>query len=94
MPDLAGWLPDDYPVEGMVGDDPDWAKRGDEIVGKRSELTPGIKQESLLKYHRPLLEDGEIAYEFYFEPGKVMVHPVVDRLAFLLDSNGVRDPSG
>ena len=89
MPDLAGWLPDDY-VEGMVGDNPDWAKRGDEIVGKRAEVTPGVKQESLLKYHRPMLEDGEIAYEFYYEPGKVMVHPVVDRLAFLLDSDGVR----
>ena len=89
LPDLAGWLPDDY-VEGMVGDDPDWDKRGEEIVGKHVEDTPGIKQESLLKYHRPMLEDGQIDYEFFYEPGKVMVHPALDRLAFLLEPDGVR----
>jgi hypothetical protein len=89
MPDLAGWLPDDY-IEGMVGDNPDWSKRGDEIVGKHVEDTPGIKQESLLKYHRPMLEDGQMAYEFYYEPGKVMVHPALDRLAFMLEPDGVK----
>ena len=47
------------------------------------------KQESLLQYHRPLLEDGEIDYEFFYDPDKVAVHPTLDRLAFLLSADGV-----
>jgi hypothetical protein len=50
---------------------------------------PGSLQESVLRYHRPVLEDGEVSYEFYFEPGKTMVHPALGRLAFLLDPEGV-----
>jgi tetratricopeptide (TPR) repeat protein len=53
-------------------------------------VTPGSKQESLLQYHRPLLEDGEITYEFYYEPGKSLTHPALDRLAFLLEPDGVK----
>ena len=37
-----------------------------------------------------MLEDGRIAYEFYYEPGKVMVHPALDRLAFLIEPDGVK----
>jgi hypothetical protein len=48
------------------------------------------QQESLLRYHRPMLEDGQIEYEFFYEPGKTMVHPALDRLVFLLDPAGVK----
>jgi hypothetical protein len=89
MPDLTGWLADDY-VETTSGDNADWDKRGEEILGKQLEESPGTKQESLLKYHRPMLEDGQIAYEFFADPGKVMVHPALDRLAFLLEPDGVK----
>ena len=89
LPDLAGWLADDY-LEAANGDNADWDKRGDEIVGRQVGDRPGVKQESLLKYHRPMLEDGQIAYEFYYEPGSVMVHPALDRLAFLLEPDGVK----
>lgn len=54
----------------------------------RPELT-GTQAESLLLYHRPMMEDGEIEYEFYCEPGKQIVHPAMDRQAFLLNSNHV-----
>ena len=37
-----------------------------------------------------MLEDGEITYEFYYEPGKAMVHPALDRLTFLLEPDGVK----
>src|SRR5262249_43500732 len=47
--------------------------------------SPGSFRESLLQYHRPLLEDGEIEYEFFYEPGKIEVHPALDRLVFLID---------
>jgi hypothetical protein len=88
-PDLSGWLADEY-GETITGEDPDWDKRGEEIVGRRIEEVPGSRQESLLRYHRPMLEDGRIAYEFYYDPGKVMVHPALDRLAFLLEPDGVK----
>ena len=50
----------------------------------------GSRQESVLRYNRPMLEDGEITYEFYYEPGKAMVHPALDRLTFLLEPDGVK----
>src|SRR5260370_31026591 len=81
LPDLAGWLADDY-IETMTGEYADWDKRGEEITGRRAEGTPATKHESLLKYHRPMLEDGLIAYEFDYDPGKVMAHPALDPLAF------------
>ena len=52
------------------------------------KVTPGSKIESLLQYHRPMLEDGQIAYEFYYEPGKAMTHPSLDRLVFMIDPKG------
>ena len=47
-------------------------------------------QERLLRYHRPMLEDGTIDYDFYYVPGETHTHPAIDRLAFLLDPEGVR----
>ncbi|HTU90940.1 MAG TPA: DUF1583 domain-containing protein [Gemmataceae bacterium] len=88
-PDLAGWL--SY-------DDSEWHKRGEEITGDGGRPPqdpdqppqPRTWQEKALYYHRPLLEDGEIDYDFYYEPDKILAHPAVDRLVFLLDPKGVR----
>ncbi|MHC5538775.1 DUF1583 domain-containing protein, partial [Singulisphaera rosea] len=89
LPDLTGWRADEY-GELVTGDNPDWDKRGDEISGRHRDDTPGSKLESVLRYHRPMLEDGEIAYEFYYEPSQTMTHPAIDRLAFLLEPDGVK----
>src|SRR5262249_17430383 len=55
---------------------------------------PPVKRqwnEQALHYHRPLLEDGTVEYEFYYDPeGVVMANPVLDRLVFLLEPDGVR----
>lgn len=51
---------------------------------------PGSFQESVLQYHRPLFEDGAIDYQFFYDPGKTHVHPALDRLALLLEPDGVR----
>src|SRR5262249_38766180 len=40
--------------------------------------------------NRPLRNGESIQYEFYHEPGAVMVYPALDRLAFLLEPGGVR----
>ena len=47
-------------------------------------------RERLLHYHRPMLEDGTVDYEFYYELGQSHVHPAVDRLTFLLEPEGIR----
>jgi hypothetical protein len=47
-------------------------------------------KERLLRYHRPMLEDGTINYDFYYSPGNILTHPTLDRLAFLLTPDGVR----
>ncbi len=89
LSDLTGWLADYY-GESVGSNDADWDRRGDEIQGRLRTDSAGMKLESVLRYNRPLLEDGEIDYEFYYEPGKTMVHPAVDRLAFLLEPDGVK----
>ena len=55
-----------------------------------AETIAGAKHESLLRSARPMAEDGEVTYEFFHEPGKAIVHPSLDRLAFLLDPDGVK----
>ncbi len=96
--DLSGWM-SEYYGESATGQNAAWEKRGDEIFGRcvvpavAAPNTPdqkNTKQESLLQYHRPMLEDGEIEYEFFHEPGKTHVHPALDRLTFLLDPEGVK----
>ncbi|HEV3122879.1 MAG TPA: DUF1583 domain-containing protein, partial [Isosphaeraceae bacterium] len=87
--DLTGWLDDYYQVSPGF-ESPIWERRGQEITAARQKDANGSKQERLLQYHRPLLEDGEIRYEFYFDPGKTLVHPALDRLVFLIEPKGVR----
>src|SRR5262249_51237273 len=55
-----------------------------------AKVTPGSKEERLLQYRRPMLEGGEIRYEFSYDPGKVMAHPVLHRCTFLRDPGGVK----
>ena len=57
---------------------------------KPAETTPGGKHETVLRYARPIAEDGEVEYEFFDDPGQVEVHPAIGRLAFLLDPDGVK----
>jgi len=91
--DFANWLPyfnESIGYEGarwQVGADP---QAGDQIVGRRIPQLAGTYAESLLRYLRPLVEDGSITYEFFYQPGQAITHPALDRLAFLLDPDGVR----
>jgi tetratricopeptide (TPR) repeat protein len=89
LSDLTGWRADEY-GEMTSGDNPSWEKRGEEIHARATPETFGSGQESILRYHRPMLEDGEIQYEFYYNPRKVLVHPALDRLAFLIGPEGVK----
>lgn len=93
LPDLPGWVP--Y-YNGSVGQTvSSWRQLGDlsnggGIVGRRNIDLPDSCLERLIRYHRPMLEDGTIKYEFYYLPGEAQTHPALDRLAFMLEPAGVR----
>ncbi len=52
-------------------------------TGRLREEPPGSRQESLLVYHRPLLEDGRMTYEFY--------SVAADRVALRLNDQPIYD---
>ena len=87
--DLTGWLASYY-GESIGNETANWTWRQGEIVGNLYANAPGSRRESLLQYHRPLLEDGEVRYQFFWEPGKTEVHPALDRTALLLSPGGVK----
>jgi hypothetical protein len=82
--EIVGLKPTKNPEEPLPSTSPFESEAPREVV------RPGSKWESVLKYNRPMLEDGEIAYEFFHELGKVAVHPSLDRLAFLIEPDGVK----
>lgn len=83
-----------------------FVKRGEEMYhlgGKRvsnpyepdEDDTPrqdprSVFTEAAYYYQRPVVEDGSIEYEFYYSPDKTLVHPMFDRLVFLLEPTGVK----
>jgi tetratricopeptide (TPR) repeat protein len=76
-----------------------WQKRGEEIhePGQKPEPPPDGKPipprefpESAIFYQRPLLENGTVEYDFFYNPDKSLVHPALDRLVFLLEPDGVK----
>ena len=60
-----------------------------ELLARRREDHADTFSESLLRYHRPMIEDGTVEYEFYYVPGQSHVHPVLDRLCLILNPDGV-----
>lgn len=55
-----------------------------------TELPEGCFHEETLFYHRPMLEDGTIEYEFFYQEGKSAAHPAMDRMCFLIQPDGVK----
>jgi len=86
---LHGWISTYYREPANVNN-PAWRQDGDEIVGTLRSEYAGSGRESLLQYHRPLLEDGELSYRFRYVPGQVHVHPALGRTVFLLEAEGVK----
>ncbi len=79
-------------------------KRGEEMYAAGGKPQPNFQDEygyrfeqgqerfpeSAYYYQRPMAEDGTIEYDFYYSPEKAMVHPMLDRLVFLLEPEGVK----
>lgn len=90
--ELTGWIA--YFSEPVLQPTAGWAHVGGAdssgwIVGHPTPSATGMAIESLLRYQRPLVEDGSIQYEFFYEPGAFETHPALDRLALLLHPSGV-----
>ncbi len=89
-PDLPGWL--SYFDELDGGAESGWRIKADEaqsrnvLVGRFDEELRGSHQESLLRYCRPMLEDGAIEFEFFYDEGNTAVYPALGRCCFLFDS--------
>lgn len=96
--DLPGWY--SYNVDIGIGT-PSWAlwkyvpdpqdETSHWILGREFPLGRGSSFENTLFYARPLAEGERIDYEFYYQPGEVESHPVIDRTAFLLTPDGIRE---
>ena len=83
---LTGWLTDYY--GNAVGQSPfkwtlqDGVLTSDQTVIRNAEAGR-LKVENIVYYHRPLLDDGEISYEFYYDPATKIPAPQTDRRADL-----------
>src|SRR5207244_805611 len=82
--DLAGWI--SYHDEPVMNEMTGWTHVEDAdssgcIVGHPNPAVSGMWIEGLLRYQRPLVEDGSIEYEFFYDPGHFETHPALDRLA-------------
>lgn len=91
-PELSGWAR--FHLDSVGGPTDDW--RFDESLGpeggifaRRKPEYDGSFQESLLRFLRPMVEDGVIEYEFFYEPGEFQVSPAIDQLVYLIERDGV-----
>lgn len=87
--DLTGWN-GDYAHAPYC----QWTKRGEEILGsvERDYARGGaLRFENVLYYERPLPERCRVSYEFYYQPGRTIAYPALDRLVLLLKPEGVSE---
>lgn len=71
--------------------DPVWHLADGVIHGEASAESPeGKIGQSHLVYMRPCLAGETVTYEFFYHENKTTAHPVVGRLAFLMEPTGVR----
>lgn len=92
-PELSGWAP--YFEAGFGAGKGNWqttddGQGGTGILGLARPEYEGSAVQKLLRYCRPVAEDGTIDYEFYYKQGEACVHPALDRVAFLLEPGGVK----
>lgn len=101
--DLRGWtstyheptpkfvVPFPTRTDDTVAADPVWYLADGVIHGKTATRpSDDAVAQSHLAYIRPCLEGETLSYEFYHEEGKTTAHPTVGRLAFLMESGGIR----
>ncbi|MEM9643633.1 MAG: DUF1583 domain-containing protein, partial [Planctomycetota bacterium] len=90
--DLAAWRADvfaEYHSTDSQADAP-WKRVDEQLIGQLQNENVPSPVESLLLYQRPMLEDGVIEFESWYEPGKFEVHPAMGRNAYLIRPDGLR----
>ncbi|WP_166831232.1 DUF1583 domain-containing protein [Thalassoroseus pseudoceratinae] len=90
--EMPGWVP--YYERGFGANQGFWSAKTDEtgtvvVQGYPRFDVRGEGMEKWLRYHRPMIEDGTIEYEFFYQKDLVGVYPALGRLAFLLKPDGV-----
>ncbi len=85
-PDLKGWQTDYFAVE--PGEKPfKWDFLNGELTSPQSleQYSPQrrLKIENIIRYHRPMIEDGEITYEFFYETDQKIFLPPNDQFRSL-----------
>ncbi len=92
--DMLEWLPHFTEKIGTQTKWPTWKivnADGDRLmIGPRRPPLHETYTESLLRYSRPVAEDGVIEYEFRYVPNALHVHPAIGTTAILLNPDGVR----
>jgi hypothetical protein len=91
--ELLGWLPYYGGAVGAANSGAPWRYLNDPmggVVGAHQAALASSYFERLLRYHRPMFEDGTIEYEFFYVPGEVNTHPALDRIAFLVEPSGIK----
>lgn len=68
----------------------EWQLHSGELHAAKHEDDAAARKPGLLQYQRPLLDGEAIRYEFMYDGNATIVHPAIGRLAFLLESGGVR----
>ncbi len=88
---LSGWRADIYGESHAANGDTQapWQRIGEELTGQLKTRTDNEHVESLLMYQRPMLEDGDIEFETWYEAGKYEVHPALGRDAWIIRPDGV-----
>jgi len=98
--DLRGWQSHFYgesqpafaagSTASLISPNVTWSMAEGVISAPKSEADDGETRPSLLRYQRPLLDGESISYEFEYSPDDLLVHPALGRLAFLIESGGVK----
>ena len=76
---------------GLKSDDKanlSWTIENGELVSGAGR-TSGPDKQSVVQYLRPMSVGDKLEFEFYYEPGKFEVHPMMGRTAFLLRPAGI-----
>jgi hypothetical protein len=73
--------------------EPWWSVKSGVMTGRANSESDADAQ-SFLSFCRPLLDGESLSYEFFREGDQIVAHPVLGRLAFLIEPDGVKSHWG
>ena len=68
----------------------DWTVKDGVLEAAPSAEAGTLGKQSVIRYHRPLLDGESVTYEFLHRADQTEAHPVLGRMAFLLEPSGVK----